>query len=121
MSGGRGDVHGPVAGAAHVGVAALLKRLIGAIGLTISVVRLALRRLDLLVEHVVKALVGEVAFLLGDPFLQPEVRLDDELLILHAICHVDLHFVVAPALLLIGAPVRYGERLIKIVVADARR
>jgi hypothetical protein len=33
---------------------------------------------DVLVELVVEVLGREIAFLLGDPFLQPEMRLDDE-------------------------------------------
>jgi hypothetical protein len=41
--------------------------------------------------------------------LQPEVRLDDELLIFH----IKLDFLLAPARLLLIAPVRLGERLIR--------
>src|SRR6202008_713584 len=45
---------------------------------------LALGLLHQLLEDVVEPFVLEVALLLGDPFLQPEVRLDDELLLAHA-------------------------------------
>ena len=78
VAGGRGDPDGPVAGAAHVGRPARLERLVGA-HLVAAVVDLAVRRLDQLAEDVVEALRREVALLLGDPFLQAEVRLDDEL------------------------------------------
>ena len=39
---------------------------------------LAAGRPDQLAEFVFETLAGEVAFLVGDPFLQPEVRRDDE-------------------------------------------
>jgi hypothetical protein len=34
--------------------------------------------LDHLAEDVIEALVAEIVFLLGDPFLKAEMRLDDE-------------------------------------------
>src|SRR5690348_10018281 len=40
-------------------------------------------RLDEFLKHVIEAFVFEVALLLGDPFVQPEVRLDDEFLLEH--------------------------------------
>ena len=81
------DPDGPVAGAAHVGVAAGLERLHGADAVALVVVR-AVRRLHLLAEHVVEPFVLEVALLLGDPLLQAEVRLDDELFLGHGLSPV---------------------------------
>src|SRR5438477_10269277 len=69
-------------GAAHVRYAAALERLEGADLVALVVVRPA-GRLDQLAEFVVEPLILEVALLLGDPFLQPEVRLDDEFLLGH--------------------------------------
>ena len=80
MALGRRDVDGPVAGAAHVGLAALLEGLIGADLVALCRATLPSGRLHFLAEFVVQAFVLEVALLLGDPFLQPEVRLDDEFL-----------------------------------------
>src|SRR6185437_16240440 len=75
---GRGrDVDGPVARTADVRGAALLQRLVGA-DLVALVVDLAVGLLHQLLEDVIEALVLEVALLLRDPFLQPEVRFDDE-------------------------------------------
>ncbi len=71
------DGHGPVAGAAHVGLAALLDALEGARGAL--VVMLAGGRADQLAELVVESLGAEVALLLGHPLLQTKVRFDDEL------------------------------------------
>ena len=68
----------PVAGAGDVGLAALLDRLEGADLAALGVVGAAAGA-DQLAELVVEALGAEVALLLGDPFLQTEVRLDDEL------------------------------------------
>jgi hypothetical protein len=42
-------------------------------------VRLAVRRSHGFLEDVFETFVREVAFLVGDPFLQPKMRLDDEL------------------------------------------
>src|SRR5271166_3206177 len=39
----------------------------------------AARRLDQLLKHIVEAFIPEITLLLRHPFLQPEVRLDDEL------------------------------------------
>src|SRR6476646_2843231 len=72
-----GDVDGPMAGAADVGLAALFERLEGADPVTLVVNR-ALGRLDHLLENVVEAFVAEIAFFLGDPFLKAEMRLDDK-------------------------------------------
>src|SRR5436190_4932112 len=71
-----------MAGAAHVRCAAALEGLIGADLVALVVVRAA-GRLDQFAEFVVEAFVPEVALLLGDPFLQPEVRLDDEFVLGH--------------------------------------
>ena len=71
------DIDGPVAGAADVGLAALLDALEGAV--IDLVVVLALGGADQLAEFVVEALVAEIALFLGDPFLQPEMRFDHEL------------------------------------------
>ena len=64
--------------AAHVGGAALLERLIGP-DLVALVVMLSVGRTDQLAKLVVEALGGEISLLVRDPFLQAEVRLDDEL------------------------------------------
>ena len=73
----RRDIDRPVAGAAHVGLAALLDALEGA--LRALVVVLAAGRADQLAELVVEAFGAEVALFLGHPFLQTKMRLDDEL------------------------------------------
>src|SRR6059058_2004775 len=77
MAPGGGDVDGPMAGAADVGLAALFERLEGADPVAL-VVDTALGRLDHLLEDVIEALVAEIVFLLRDPFLKAEMRLDDE-------------------------------------------
>src|SRR5437868_15384472 len=77
MAVGRRHRHRPVAGAAHVGLAALLDALERARGAL--VVMLAGGRADQLTELVVQSFGAEVAFLLGHPLLQAEVRFDDEL------------------------------------------
>jgi hypothetical protein len=71
-----GDVDGPVAGAADVGLAALLDALEGAF--IDLVVVLALGRTDQLAKLIVEPFVAEVALLLGHPFLQTEMRFDHE-------------------------------------------
>ena len=73
-----GDIDGPVAGAAHVGGAAFLERLERA-DLVALVVVLAVAGAHQLAEFVVETFVGEIALLVGDPLLEAEVRLDDEL------------------------------------------
>src|SRR5262249_20163886 len=78
----RGDADGPMAGAAHVGAAAALERLHGA-GLVALVMVRAVGRFDQLLKDVVEAFVLEISLLLGHPFLQPKVRLDDELVLVH--------------------------------------
>jgi len=76
---GRGrDIDGPVAGAADIGAAALLQRLIGADPLAARVMVLPAGRADLLAKLVIEALGREVPLLLGDPFLQSKMRLYDE-------------------------------------------
>src|SRR6185503_20654318 len=72
------DVYRPVAGAGDIGLAALLDRLEGADLVALDVVGAAAGA-DELLELVVEALGAEVALLLGDPLLQTEMRLDDEL------------------------------------------
>ena len=67
-----------MAGAGDVGLASLLDRLEGA-GLAGRDVMRPAAGADELLELVVEALVAEVALLLGDPLLQAEMRLDDEL------------------------------------------
>jgi|HubBroStandDraft_4_1064222.scaffolds.fasta_scaffold40788_2 hypothetical protein len=74
-----------MAGAIDVGGAALFEGLVGAGLLSILVVRLAVRRSHGFLEDVFETFVREVAFLVGDPFLQPKMRLDDEFLIFHAV------------------------------------
>src|SRR6516164_6344449 len=78
----RGDADGPMAGAAHVGAAAALERLHGADLVALVMVR-AVGRFDQLLKDVVEAFVLEISLLLGHPFLQPKVRLDDELVLAH--------------------------------------
>src|SRR6185295_14829083 len=68
--------------AAHVRLAPLLERLIRADPRAL-VVNFAVRGLDLLAEHVVEPLVREVTLLLGHPFLQSEMRIDDERSVAH--------------------------------------
>ena len=68
----------PVAGAGDVGLAALLDRLEGADLVALDVMGAAAGA-DELLELVIEALGAEVALLLGDPLLQAEMRLDDEL------------------------------------------
>jgi hypothetical protein len=72
-----------VASAVDIGRAALFERLKSAGLRAVLVVRLAFGRFDGFLENVVETFVAEIALLVGDPFLQPEVRLDDELLIFH--------------------------------------
>ena len=74
--GGR-DVDGPVAGAAHVRLAAFLERLIGA-DLVALVVNLAVGRAHQLAEFVFEAFLAEIVLLLRHPFLQAEMRFDEE-------------------------------------------
>ena len=70
------NVHRPMAGAAHIGLAALLDALEGA--LVDLVVMLAVGRADQLTEFILEAFGAEIALLFGDPFLQTKVRFDDE-------------------------------------------
>ena len=77
MAVGGGDVHRPVAGAADVAGAARFQRLIGA-DLVAELMAAARARIQGFAELVVETLGGEIALLLGDPFLQPEMRSDDE-------------------------------------------
>src|SRR3954465_3068259 len=77
-----GDVHRPVAGTAHVRIAPRLDVLVGA-----DLVRRGVRlgevlALEGLAELVVQAFGLEIAFLLGSPLVQPEMRGDQKL------CHV---------------------------------
>src|ERR1700751_2621580 len=76
MSIGRRDVDGPVTGAADVGLASLLDALEGAF--IHLVVVLAFRRADQLAEFIVEPFGAEIALLLGNPFLQAEMRFDHE-------------------------------------------
>jgi len=66
-----------VAGAADIAGAARFQRLIGA-DLVADVVAAARSGIHGLAELVVETFGGEIAFLLGDPFVQPEMRRDDE-------------------------------------------
>src|SRR5690242_21802974 len=66
-----------MAGGADVAGAALLERLVGA-DLVAQVVHLALLRRGLLAKLVVEPLRGEITLLLGYPFVQPEMRGDNE-------------------------------------------
>src|SRR5262249_4756931 len=79
--GGR-DADGPMAGAAHIRLAPTLKTLHGADLVAFVVVRPA-SRLDQFLKNVVEAFVLEVALLLRHPFLQAEMRLDDEFVLGH--------------------------------------
>ena len=70
---GRGrDVDCPVAGAADIGVAPSLKRLIGAEPFAALVVMLAAGRADQFAKLVIEPFRCEIALLLGNPFLQPK-------------------------------------------------
>ena len=71
-------VHRPMAGAGDVCLAALLDALKCSDLASRLVVRAAAGAHELL-ELVVKAFGAEIALLLGDPLLQTEMRLDDEL------------------------------------------
>src|SRR6185312_17091269 len=73
---GSGDVDGPVTGAADVALASLLDALEGAF--VRLVVVLAFAGADQLAEFIVEPLGAKIALLLGDPFLQPEMRFDHE-------------------------------------------
>ena len=74
----RGDVDRPMAGAADIGGAPGLKRLVGADLLAALVVMPPFGRADQLAKLVIEPFVPEIALFLGDPFLKPEMRLDDE-------------------------------------------
>jgi hypothetical protein len=71
------DVDGPVAGAADVGGAALLKSLKSADAVA-EVVPFAVGRVEFVAEGVIEAFLAKVALFFGDPFLKPHVRSDDE-------------------------------------------
>ncbi len=77
MAGSGGDIHGPVAGAAHIRSAAGFQRLICA-NLGAFVVDLSGRLLHFLVEGVLEPFVAEISLLLRHPLLQAKVRLDNE-------------------------------------------
>ena len=78
VTGRGGDVHRPVARAADVTAASLLEGLVGAHLVGGGVLFRRVPGAVVVAELVVEALVAEVALLLGDPFLQPEVRRDHE-------------------------------------------
>src|SRR5215469_3388710 len=71
------DVDGPMTGTADVAGAALLDRLKGA-DLVAELMALPGARIHGLAEFIIEPFIAEIAFLFGDPFLQPEVRCDDE-------------------------------------------
>src|ERR1700722_16311809 len=73
-----GDVHGPMASAGNVGLAAFLDALERAV-MPRRRVMSAVRGADELLEFVVEAFVAKIPLLLRYPFLQPEMRLDLEL------------------------------------------
>ena len=73
-----GDVDRPVAGARDVALTAFFEGLEGAELVALLVVFRVLR-IEGLAEFVVQAFRSEVALLLGNPFMEPEVGLDDEL------------------------------------------
>ncbi len=66
-----------MAGAADIAGAAGFERLIGA-HLVADVMARAAARIHGLAEFVIEPLGGEIALLLRDPFVQPEMRRDDE-------------------------------------------
>src|SRR4029079_14753859 len=84
---GGGDVHGPMAGAGEVGLPAALEGLHRA-HLVAKLLRRAVARLHQLAELVVEPLVLEVTLLLSDPFMQAEMRFDDEFLFGHGLSSV---------------------------------
>ena len=71
------NVHGPVAGAAHIGLTALFDALESAPAA--FVVMLAFGRADQFAEFVIQSLIAKIAFLFRNPFLKPKMRFDDEL------------------------------------------
>src|SRR5262249_16456776 len=83
VSRGRGDVHRPVTRATDVCLAALLERLIRSDHRAL-IVNLAIRRLDLLAEHVFQLFVREVAFFLRELVVEAEVWIDDEPSVTHS-------------------------------------
>ena len=87
------NVHGPVAGAAHIGLSALFDAL-ESTPVTTFVVVLAFGRADQFAEFVIQSLIAKITFLFRNPFLKPKMRFDDELG--HGIlrCHRDLAVVV---------------------------
>src|SRR5689334_13125620 len=72
------DIDRPVAGAVDVGAAPALEGLIGA-DLIAEIVQFAVRRGQLVAEFAVEPLALEIAFVAGDPLVQPHMRRDDEL------------------------------------------
>src|SRR5262245_25931306 len=97
------DVDGPMAGGAHVAGAALLEGLVGA-DLVAQVMDLAVLRRGLLAKLVSEPLRGEIALFLGHPFVQPEMRGDDEL------GHVGLLVVFPAATTIMAASARWHFR-----------
>src|SRR5215510_10729889 len=76
---GRGrDVDGPVTGRAHVALAPSPDRMIGPDPIA-EMLLPGVPRADGRAEFVVEAFLREIALFFRDPFLQPEVRRDDEL------------------------------------------
>src|ERR1700722_18222828 len=73
-----GDVHGPMASAGNVGLAAFLDVLERAV-MPRRRVMSAVRGADELLEFVVEAFVAKIPLLFRYPFLQPEMRLNLEL------------------------------------------
>jgi hypothetical protein len=73
----RRDADGPVTRAAYRRLAPTFERL-ERTDLVAPVVVPAVAGLDQLLEHVVETCVPEVPLLVGNPFLQAEMRLDDE-------------------------------------------
>ena len=75
---GGSDIHGPVAGAAHIGGAAFFECLIGA-HFVAKIVSLSVLGDNLVAELVVEPFGGEIAFFLRHPLLQAHMGRYDEL------------------------------------------
>src|SRR5207248_9729101 len=85
---GRRNVHRPMAGAADIRFASFFERLEGA-DFVAFVVNLTVGRAHQFAEFIIKPLGAEITFFFRYPFVQTEMRLDDE------ICHCFLSLVSA--------------------------
>src|SRR3954454_16672560 len=75
MASRRRNIDGPVTRATHIGFAALLDALKSAASVALCMM-FAVRRPDQLAELVFEPLSRKISLLMGNPFLQPEMRFD---------------------------------------------